>query len=122
MSDAGGDYADDAGWVGGLENRQDFRELIIAKRFDDYDPEPDYDDEPPEPEIPYDEDAEDGEGGSTDPALRDATAGRTVVMGQDGTSNPRMSKRVPDDQRTTTPFLTKYERARVLGTRATQIA
>ena len=99
-----------------------YRELTYATRVEDYDPEPDYDEEAPEPEIPYDEDVEDGAGGSTDPAQRDTTAGRTVVMGQDGTTNPKLSKRVPDDKRTTTPFLTKYERARVLGTRATQIA
>ena len=30
-------------------------------------------------------------------------------------------KRVPDDKRTTTPYMTKYEKARVLGTRALQI-
>ena len=29
---------------------------------------------------------------------------------------------VPNDKRTTTPFMTKYERARVLGTRALQIS
>lgn len=31
-------------------------------------------------------------------------------------------KRIADDKRTTTPYLTKYERARVLGTRALQIS
>ncbi|XP_041379142.1 DNA-directed RNA polymerases I, II, and III subunit RPABC2-like [Gigantopelta aegis] len=31
------------------------------------------------------------------------------------------SRAVPPDQRTTTPYMTKYERARVLGTRALQI-
>ena len=31
-------------------------------------------------------------------------------------------KEVPKDQRQTTPFMTKYERARVLGTRALHIA
>ncbi|EEH37888.1 DNA-directed RNA polymerases I [Paracoccidioides lutzii Pb01] len=31
-------------------------------------------------------------------------------------------KKVPNDQRTTTPYMTKYERARVLGTRALQIS
>jgi DNA-directed RNA polymerases I, II, and III subunit RPABC2 len=31
-------------------------------------------------------------------------------------------KRIADDQRTTTPFMTKYERARILGTRALQIS
>jgi len=30
-------------------------------------------------------------------------------------------KKIPNDQRTTTPFLTKYERARILGARALQI-
>jgi len=33
-----------------------------------------------------------------------------------------VNKRIPDDERTTTPFLTKYEKARVLGTRALQIS
>ncbi len=30
-------------------------------------------------------------------------------------------KRIEDDKRSTTPYMTKYERARVLGTRALQI-
>jgi DNA-directed RNA polymerase I, II, and III subunit RPABC2 len=30
-------------------------------------------------------------------------------------------KKVENDKRTTTPYMTKYERARVLGTRALQI-
>ena len=30
-------------------------------------------------------------------------------------------KRIPDEKRSTTPYLTKYERARVLGTRSLQI-
>jgi DNA-directed RNA polymerase I, II, and III subunit RPABC2 len=30
-------------------------------------------------------------------------------------------KKIPDDKRTTTPYMTKYERARVLGTRALQL-
>ena len=30
-------------------------------------------------------------------------------------------KKVEDEKRTTTPYMTKYERARVLGTRALQI-
>ncbi|KAI9675784.1 MAG: DNA-directed RNA polymerases I II and III subunit RPABC2 [Trizodia sp. TS-e1964] len=32
------------------------------------------------------------------------------------------NKRVADDKRSTTPYMTKYERARVLGTRALQIS
>jgi len=31
-------------------------------------------------------------------------------------------KKIPNDQRTTTPYMTKYERARILGTRALQIS
>ncbi len=31
-------------------------------------------------------------------------------------------KRIPNELRTTTPFMTKYERARILGTRALQIS
>ncbi|KIH90582.1 DNA-directed RNA polymerases I, II, and III subunit RPABC2 [Sporothrix brasiliensis 5110] len=31
-------------------------------------------------------------------------------------------KKIPNEQRTTTPFMTKYERARILGTRALQIS
>ncbi len=30
--------------------------------------------------------------------------------------------RFPNDQRTTTPYMTKYEKARILGTRALQIS
>ena len=31
-------------------------------------------------------------------------------------------KKIPDEERTTTPYMTKYERARILGTRALQIS
>jgi DNA-directed RNA polymerase I, II, and III subunit RPABC2 len=31
------------------------------------------------------------------------------------------SKKIPKDKRTTTPFMTKYEKARILGTRSLQI-
>ncbi|MDI1488472.1 MAG: subunit common to RNA polymerases I, II, and III [Ramalina farinacea] len=52
--------------------------------------------------------------------------GRQVVEVGDGTmiriggAGPK-SKQVPDELRSTTPYMTKYERARVLGTRALQI-
>ena len=36
-------------------------------------------------------------------------------------SNVNKNKKIPVDQRKTTPYMTKYERARVLGTRALQI-
>ncbi|KAK0389151.1 hypothetical protein NLU13_2726 [Sarocladium strictum] len=31
-------------------------------------------------------------------------------------------KKIPDEERTTTPYMTKYERARILGTRSLQIS
>lgn len=38
------------------------------------------------------------------------------------TKESNKDKKIPNDQRTTTPFMTKYERARILGTRALQIS
>jgi DNA-directed RNA polymerases I, II, and III subunit RPABC2 len=39
-----------------------------------------------------------------------------------GSEKSHKDKRIPNDQRQTTPFMTKYERARILGTRALQIS
>ncbi|KAL1844754.1 hypothetical protein VTK73DRAFT_1850 [Phialemonium thermophilum] len=39
-----------------------------------------------------------------------------------GSDKSHKDKKIPNDQRTTTPFMTKYERARILGTRALQIS
>lgn len=64
------------------------------------------------------------EGESYQPAVN----GENVIVSGDpnsGYSNKIMEqsreKKVPNEKRTTTPYLTKYERARVLGTRALQI-
>lgn len=50
---------------------------------------------------------------------------RTVVTGDPNQNVQKPSsdadKKIPDDKRSTTPYMTKYERARVLGTRALQI-
>lgn len=43
----------------------------------------------------------------------------TVTRGKGGEINK--NKKIPKEQRKTTPYMTKYERARVLGTRALQI-
>jgi len=40
----------------------------------------------------------------------------------DADSDDEAGKAVPKDKRITTPFMTKYERARLLGTRALQIS
>jgi len=52
---------------------------------------------------------------------------QNVVMGEGGppadlnTVKGVKNKKIANDRRTTTPYMTKYERARVLGTRALQI-
>ncbi|KAJ5086063.1 DNA-directed RNA polymerase I II and III subunit [Penicillium argentinense] len=80
-----------------------------------------------EPEDFLDQDGlDDGaEEGPYDPAVN----GENIVSSGDlnaGYNGKVMEqareKKVPNDQRTTTPYLTKYERARVLGTRALQIS
>lgn len=38
-----------------------------------------------------------------------------------GTEKSHKDKKIPNDQRKTTPYMTKYEKARILGTRALQI-
>ncbi|KAI6957961.1 hypothetical protein D0861_06074 [Hortaea werneckii] len=54
---------------------------------------------------------------------------QNVVVGEGGgrpddlnTVKGVKNKRIPNEKRTTTPYMTKYERARVLGTRALQIS
>ncbi|EPS43970.1 hypothetical protein H072_2071 [Dactylellina haptotyla CBS 200.50] len=51
---------------------------------------------------------------SGDVAAMAASQGRGVV--------DENKKKIPHDQRSTTPYMTKYERARLLGTRALQIS
>ncbi|KAJ5121836.1 DNA-directed RNA polymerase I II and III subunit [Penicillium atrosanguineum] len=83
-----------------------------------------------EPEDLIDQEGfEDHEGGEGDDSYQPAVNGENVVVSGDpnsGYSGKLMEqsreKKVPNAQRTTTPYLTKYERARVLGTRALQIS
>lgn len=85
-------------------------------------------------EDEYDQDpeetaeGEDGQaGGTEDP---DQHAQNNIVTSGDASANAQKGstgvkglkeKRVSNEKRTTTPYMTKYERARVLGTRALQI-
>ncbi len=96
-----------------------------------YDDEPEYD--PDEPAEPYEPEETNGEvddiaiGQNPDQLL--ATGERGVVISGDpaaatrgkGQDKAPKDKKIPNDQRTTTPYMTKYERARILGTRALQI-
>ena len=45
-----------------------------------------------------------------------------VIQPSDVVEQDALSKAIPKDQRLTTPYLTKYEKARILGTRALQIS
>ena len=102
--------------------------------------EPEYDpelpEEPEEPAEPLDNEAETNGHGVDDleagrnPDQLLTTGDRGVVVsgdpaaaanrGKGGDKAPK-DKKIPHDQRTTTPYMTKYERARILGTRALQI-
>ncbi|MCJ1450536.1 DNA-directed RNA polymerases I II and III subunit RPABC2 [Mycoblastus sanguinarius] len=118
---------------------------------DGYEPyEPTFDDEEP-PFSPHDpDDVENATStaaqtpapaGTDDPDAQvpttngAVTPGRTVVevnggggdvshqqQGKKNAVKGLREKRIADDQRSTTPYMTKYERARVLGTRALQIS
>lgn len=88
-----------------------------------------------EPDIFEPDDVEDGQqeqGGAEDPdALEPENRNNNIVVSGDAeaakkaeernTVKSMRDKKVPNEKRTTTPYMTKYERARVLGTRALQI-
>lgn len=92
------------------------------ENFEDFDA-PDHfsDDEfaDPEPAGAQQQDAD---------AQMKAEDGRTIVNGGYSEADAQMRVRtakalaIPREERTTTPYMTKYERARVLGTRALQIS
>ena len=63
---------------------------------------------------------EDDEGMDVDGDNIIASGDRSSLNAQEG--GGKRGKAVPKDQRTTTPYMTKYERARILGTRALQIS
>ncbi|KAM7189282.1 DNA-directed RNA polymerases I, II, and III subunit RPABC2 [Rhypophila sp. PSN 637] len=52
------------------------------------------------------------------------TSGDPTATANQGKGNEKAhkDKKIPDNERTTTPYMTKYEKARILGTRALQIS
>lgn len=97
----------------------------VAENFDDFEQAEHFsDDEFQEPEAAA-ADTTAANGG--DVAIK-AEDGRTIINGglgpEEGIPRPKTTKElaIPKEDRTTTPYLTKYERARVLGTRALQIS
>jgi hypothetical protein len=102
--------------------------LYLLNLFRDaFDPEEDE----AEPEIYEGDEPEEQGGGAEDPDQVDRQDENVVVGGdpsaaaaaktEKNTVKSMADKRVPNDKRTTTPYMTKYEKARVLGTRALQI-
>ena len=83
-----------------------------------------YDEEEPEeeiePEADLDPDAAPDQEDNIDGDERGVIADSEQQTGSKPTTDA--DKKIPDDKRTTTPYMTKYERARVLGTRALQIS
>jgi DNA-directed RNA polymerase I, II, and III subunit RPABC2 len=83
--------------------------------------------EDPEPEE-YDPEAEPLQ--TEDTEVRNDDEGNIVASGDlqaaaastggKGKKEPKI-KKIPDNERKTTPYMTKYEKARILGTRALQI-
>ena len=55
------------------------------------------------------------------PAMQDPSAQAQQQQAKKNTVLGLKEKRIPNEARNTTPYMTKYERARVLGTRALQI-
>lgn len=82
-----------------------------------YEPEEDVQDFAPDAEV--DEDAVEA-----NRHVEEGDDERVVVSGDPNQVQKPSSdadKKIPEDKRTTTPYMSKYERARVLGTRALQI-
>jgi DNA-directed RNA polymerase I, II, and III subunit RPABC2 len=87
-------------------------------------------DEPEEPEF-YDDPGDDEDvGGGEDPSAKDdpnivpsgdPSAQSAAMKRQKNSVADLKKKKIPKEKRTTTPYMTKYEKARVLGTRALQI-
>ncbi|KAJ2969007.1 hypothetical protein NQ176_g8896 [Zarea fungicola] len=73
-----------------------------------------------EPEVAGDDEdqVENGEDQDNIVISGDPSAAANVNRGDKSMKD----KKIPDDQRNTTPYMTKYERARILGTRALQIS
>ncbi|EGW32162.1 uncharacterized protein SPAPADRAFT_61250 [Spathaspora passalidarum NRRL Y-27907] len=82
-----------------------------------------------------DEEFQEPEHNGADTADVKAADGRTIVNGGLGPDDATMALQqqqtrqktakelsIPKEKRTTTPYMTKYERARILGTRALQIS
>ena len=93
----------------------------VAENFEDFDA----------PDHFSDNEYDDPSANGGDAALK-TTDGRTIINGGFGPDDAQAAGQprkkttkelaIPKEKRTTTPYMTKYERARILGTRALQIS
>lgn len=85
-----------------------------------------FDDADEEEEILPDADVDVEDGGLQGTGQQVDEDGRAVVESDPNQVRTRRAadaaKKIPNEQRSTTPYMTKYERARILGTRALQIS
>ncbi len=100
--------------------------LVIFSYGNDEPEEGFYEEEDPDDELPpdvdLDEDALEDRARDQGDELEDkniVTSGDPNQTGQKPASET--DRKIDDDKRSTTPYMTKYERARVLGTRALQL-
>ncbi|RWA05155.1 hypothetical protein EKO27_g9948 [Xylaria grammica] len=77
-----------------------------------------------DPEVQEDDDNEFNRRGNEDEdnvvVTGDPSATANTQKGPSANKSIK-DKRIPNEERTTTPYMTKYEKARILGTRALQI-
>lgn len=101
-----------------------FNVLITSPRSPGYDAAEEYYEEP----EPQEYDPDDEPLPTEDTEVRDNDESNIVASGDlqaaasagKGKKEPKI-KKIPDNERKTTPYMTKYEKARILGTRALQI-
>lgn len=100
------------------------RNKALSQSFSSHSEEPYYDDDDPQEEYYSPEPQEEAEPGANGAADEDADnivpSGDPAAAAKDNLRSHK-DKKIPTDQRTTTPYMTKYEKARILGTRALQI-
>jgi RNA polymerase Rpb6 len=95
---------------------------LTKNSFDDrFDADPfTYEDEELEP-PPVDREDEDESQLNAQNGIPNTSQQTHITSGDVRAANKPGSKAIPPEQRMTTPYMTKYEKARILGTRALQI-
>ncbi|KAF6815685.1 DNA-directed RNA polymerases I, II, and III subunit RPABC2 [Colletotrichum musicola] len=77
-----------------------------------------------DPEVPVEDEEVGRAEGDEEDADNVVTSGDPAAAAAAGKGNDKShrDKKIPTEDRVTTPYMTKYERARILGTRALQIS